>query len=304
MAHYYGLPEKTEQVATILHDENWCSSYVFYLRWPEGFICPFCDRHHPTMKPDRQFTCLDCGKSTSLTSGTLMHGSKKTLSDWLRAIWWLCGSTERYSIKDLQKKLHLGSYQTAWSWMRKLYCAMQLTEQQTCKGPVEIDCSTLPLSFDTDITFTIVAAIEIRLTDWSTGRVRMSALDYLTPAAIERFMEEAVKPGSMVFAPDKEPFRSINYSRYLCTIERGRFYHENLGALFAHFNEWCSVRHKRLTSIGLLRKQLTEFSFFINSTLCISRQLLFENLLRAILRHPPAPYRMLLMHSAAAGDPT
>ena len=301
MAHYYGLPEKIEQVTTLLSDENWCSSYVFHLRWPEGFICPFCGRHHPSMKPGRQFTCLDCGKSTSLTSGTLMHGSKKTLSDWLRAIWWLCGSTKRYHISELQQMLHLGSYQTAWSWMRKLYCAMQLAEQQTCKGPVEIDCSTLSLPFNNNVTVSLVAVIEIRLTDWSTGRVRMAALGGLTPEAIEQFMEEAVKPGSVLFAPDKEPFRSINCSSYLCAIERGRVFHDNLSALFLQFKQWCSRRHQRLSSMALLRKQIAEFSFYKNGTLCISRQLLFEHLLRAILRHPPAPCHTLLAHPAESG---
>ncbi len=304
MAYYYGLPEKIEQVTTMLRNEHWCCSYVFSLRWPNGFICPFCGRHHPSMKARRRFTCLDCGKSTSLTSGTLMHGSKKTLSEWLRAIWWLCGSTGNHNIRELQQMLQLGSYQTAWSWMRKLYCAMQLAGQQMCRGPVEIDCSTLPLPDNNDITVTLVAVIEIRLTDWSTGRVRIAALDCLTPEAIEQFLEAAVKPGGVVFAPDKEPFRSINGSGYLIAIERGRLFHDHLSALFLHFKQWCSAKHQRLTSMALLRKQIAQFSFYKNSTLCISRQLLFEQLLRAILRHPPAPSHTLSAHAAASGGTT
>lgn len=301
MADCYRLPEKIEQVTAMLQDKTWCSSYVFHLRWPEGFICPFCGRHQPAIKPDQQLTCPDCGKSSSLTSGTLMHGSKKPLSDWLLAIWWLCKSTDRHKIKDLQQLLCLGSYQTAWTWMQKLRCGMELTEQKKCKGPLEIDCSTLSLPSDGEISFTIVAVIEIRLTDWSTGRVRMAPLKCLTPEAIEQFMKKAISPGSLVLAPDKEPFRSLTPTHYLYTVERGRLFHENLSTLFAHFNQWRSGKYRRLATMTQLQDFLVEFSFYINSKLCISRQLLFENLLRAILQHTPVSYHTLVTGPAPAG---
>jgi len=303
MAYCYRLPEKIEQVTAMLQDKNWCTSYIYYLRWPEGFICPFCGRHQPAMNPDQQLSCLDCGKSTSLTSGTLMHGSKKNLSDWLQAIWWVCNATDRYIIKDLQNLLCLGSYQTAWTWMQKLRRGMQLTEQEKCKGPLEIDWLILSLPPDGDISFTIVAAIEISLTNWSTGRVRMAPLDGLAPEAIEEFMKEAISPGSHVFAPDKEPFRSLTPAHYLYSVEQGRLFHENISTLFTHFNKWRSGKCRRLTTMTQLQKILIEFSFYVNSKLCISRQLLFENLLRAIIEHSPVPYHHLVPGVSPAGGP-
>ncbi len=299
MSHSTRLPEKVEHVVALLKDENWCTSYVSHLRWPEGFTCPVCGRYHPDIKTDKNPTCLDCGKSSSLTAGTLMHGSKKNISDWLQAIWWLCGSTEKQNIKDLQQLLRLGSYQTAWTWMQKLRCAMHLLEQQKCRGELEIDYSVLPQLID-DSSIYIVAVIEIRLTDWSTGRIKMAAFDRLTPEAIEQFLKDSVSAGSVVFAPDKEPFRSVKTLDCLYSIESGKKFHENLRGIHAHFYNWYTRKHHRRASLTLLQKDLIEFSFHINSKLSITRQLLFENLLRAIIRHTPVPCHALAEQSYPA----
>jgi hypothetical protein len=46
-------------------------SYLFTLRWLQGFICPSC-RHQ-----------------TSITAGTIFHPTCKALTLWLRAIWYI-----------------------------------------------------------------------------------------------------------------------------------------------------------------------------------------------------------------------
>ena len=61
--------------------EEDCIGFLFPLRWPQGFVCPFCRTCHPRITPRRYPVCPHCGNRSSLTTGTLMHGAKKPLRD-------------------------------------------------------------------------------------------------------------------------------------------------------------------------------------------------------------------------------
>ena len=98
--------------------EEACIDYLFPLRWPHGFVCPFCRTRHPHLAPQRYLTCTVCGNRGSLTTGTLMHGVKRPLRDWLLAIWWFSGAGFDTSAKQLQRLLDASCYQTAWTWLQ------------------------------------------------------------------------------------------------------------------------------------------------------------------------------------------
>ena len=55
-----------------------------------------------------------------LTARTAMHGTRKPLHMWFRAIWWVCTQKTGGSAKGLQRLLEFGSYQAAWAWLQKL----------------------------------------------------------------------------------------------------------------------------------------------------------------------------------------
>jgi Transposase zinc-ribbon domain len=68
-------------------DEASCAAYLFKRRWPGGFVCPGCHRNRAVSLKSRAFTreCLDCGRQTSITAGTVMHRSKLPLTVWFWA---------------------------------------------------------------------------------------------------------------------------------------------------------------------------------------------------------------------------
>jgi hypothetical protein len=51
-------------------------------RWPEGFACPACGGAKAWRLSTKPFTweCAGYGKQTSVTAGTVMHGSKLDLT--------------------------------------------------------------------------------------------------------------------------------------------------------------------------------------------------------------------------------
>ena len=65
-------------------DEAKCVAFMFKRRWPDGFVCPSCGkRRFATLKSrPRLYECLDCGRRTSVTAGTVMRRSRLPLTTW------------------------------------------------------------------------------------------------------------------------------------------------------------------------------------------------------------------------------
>ena len=59
-------------------DEASCAAFLSERRWPKGFVCPGCGEQRAAALKSRAYTyeCLDCGRQTSATAGTVMHRSK------------------------------------------------------------------------------------------------------------------------------------------------------------------------------------------------------------------------------------
>ncbi len=106
--------------------EDACAAFLASLRWPDGFQCPTCGHDHAWMLETKSWTyeCAECRKQTSITAGTVMHGSKLSLSMWFRAAYLMATHPDGLSAMELQRQLDLGSYKTAWQLTAKLRRAM------------------------------------------------------------------------------------------------------------------------------------------------------------------------------------
>ena len=65
-------------------DEAACAQYLIATRWPDGFVCPGCGAGKAWRLKTKAWTyeCVDCGRQTSVTAGTIMHHSKLPLTRW------------------------------------------------------------------------------------------------------------------------------------------------------------------------------------------------------------------------------
>jgi transposase-like protein len=120
--------------------EQACRDYFAGVRWNGRPRCGRCACDH--VWPERGGTiyeCAECGHQTSLTSGTLFHGTRKPLKLWFRAIWEICVHRHGISAADLQRILGLGSYETAWTWAHRIRRAMVRENREGLRGTVQMD---------------------------------------------------------------------------------------------------------------------------------------------------------------------
>src|SRR5512132_3275087 len=80
--------------------------------------------------------CAGCGKQTSVTAGTVMHGSKLPLTVWFWAAYLMATHSNGIAALQLQKQLGLGSYKSAWLLCGKLRRAMVAPDRSPLAGLV------------------------------------------------------------------------------------------------------------------------------------------------------------------------
>ena len=121
-------------------DEAACLEYLAASRWPEGYRCPACGGERAWVLARRHlWECARCHHQTSVTAGTVMHGTRTPLRLWFWAAYLVATHTPGISAKQLQRQLGLSRYETAWLMLQKLRRAMVAPEREPLRGEVEVD---------------------------------------------------------------------------------------------------------------------------------------------------------------------
>ena len=187
-------------------DERACAAYLADARWPDGFRCPACDRDKGWELATKAFTweCAGCGKQTSVTAGTVMHGSKVPLVAWFWAAYLMATHSNGISALQVQKQLGLGSYKTAWLLCAKLRRAMVAPDRPPLNGLVEIDETEIPQRSKDDPPegglgrsgqgkMLVAGAVEVH--GHRPGRVRLAPIaDY--PPSLHAFINANIAAGA------------------------------------------------------------------------------------------------------------
>lgn len=117
-----------------------CQKALIEMRWPDGFVCPCCSSKKYTFISTRyDFECLECGRQTSVVSGTIFQSSNVPLTKWFLAIY-LCASDKGgISALRLSKELDV-CWLTAHRMLRKLRTVMADRDSlyRLC-GQIELD---------------------------------------------------------------------------------------------------------------------------------------------------------------------
>ena len=169
-------------------DDQACLIYLERLRWGEGFVCRFCGAVGGDWWTVRRGLrrCAVCRHETSVTAGTIFHGSRLPLNSWFAAVWYVVNQKQGVSALGLQSVLGFGSYQTAWAWLHKLRRAMVLPGRELLTEAVEVDESYVggvrPGKRDRGADHKAIVAIAVEDRGQSAGRVRMARI----PASRQR----------------------------------------------------------------------------------------------------------------------
>lgn len=108
-------------------DEAECFQYLERVRWPNRFSC---EKRANISEPFRLLTqprklkCRSCHHVESVTADTVMHRSKANIHIWFWAAYLIETQIPGVSALELQKRLSIDRYETAFQILHKLRAAM------------------------------------------------------------------------------------------------------------------------------------------------------------------------------------
>jgi transposase-like protein len=189
-------PRTWAEFCRMFPDDDACASYLERLSWPDGFVCPACGAvaRQPWRGSRRRLVCPACEHQTTVTSGTLFQGTRTPLSRWFAAAWMIATAEQGISAKDLQRRLGLASYETAWMLLHRYRRAMVRSGRPRLSGVVEVG--------ETPVGRRSVVALAVEDRGDEPGRVRMQRAISTGPARLAAFVAWAVEPGTVVRTAD------------------------------------------------------------------------------------------------------
>lgn len=204
-------PISLQKFMAAFPDDAACANYLERKRWPDGFVCPGCGSVRGWKLETKRCTyeCRECQRQTSVTVGTIMHGSHLPLRTWFLAAHLVATHSNGISALQLQAKLGIGSYKTAWFLLHRLRKAMVDPERSSLEGIVEIDESSMPYRTKNEPVaggqgrsligkMVIVGAVELH-EGRIPKRIRLAAIPDFKRETLHGFVTQATVPGSEIW---------------------------------------------------------------------------------------------------------
>lgn len=300
---YPPYPGTWQEFSSWFRDEASCATYLEQLRWPGGIVCTKCQSAVGWRTEDGRWSCSECGRKVSVTSGTVFDHSRTSLQEWFAAAWYMTNQKQGVSALGLQRLLGLGSYQTAWTILRKLRTAMVRPGRDRLRGTVEVD-ETYVGGIErgvhgrgTECKFIVAIAIEI-LSPKGYGRVRLARVNDVSGASLIPFVCAAAEAGSEIRTDAWNGYNGLaekGYSHQRVNVSQsGDPAHVSLPGVHtvaSLLKRWLLGTHQGSVTAEHLDSYLDEFGFRFNRRHSRQRGLLFLRLLQQAVATPPTRYR-------------
>ena len=149
-------------------------------------VCPRC--LHPAsswISTRRLEQCGQCRYQSSVTAGTIFHGTRLPLRTWFWAIFFVARHKKGISALQLQRDTGLGSYETAWTLLHKLRSVLRHRAKDRLRGLVEADESYVGgpdrrRRGGREVLHKAIVAVAVEQRRHTAGRVRLSVLEGVT----------------------------------------------------------------------------------------------------------------------------
>lgn len=286
-------------------DDEACRAYLEQLRWPEGFVCPVCGGRGAWRTAAGLFMCSQCQRKTSVTAGTIFHGTRLPLTTWFAACWFVCSQKNGVSALGLQRVLGFGSYETAWAWLHKLRRAMVRPDRDRLSGLVEVDETLIggrePAGRRARGLNKAVVSIAVELSEpKGLGRVRLTRLPKVTAENIHGFITESIEPGSTVRTDGWSIYTGISQLGYqhmpinvVHAEDRAHVLLPGVHRVASLLKRWLAGTLHHGYAHSHLDYYLDEFTFRFNRRTSHKRGLLFYRLLQQAVQTDPHPLNQL-----------
>ncbi|WXG55137.1 MAG: IS1595 family transposase [Candidatus Sedimenticola sp. (ex Thyasira tokunagai)] len=297
-----GLHEFLEKYGT----DTQCSQALHRLRWPSGYVCPECGNATCCeLKSRKIYQCHKCHHQTSLTAGTIFHGTKLPLKKWFLAIYLLTQRKKSTSALQLSREIGV-NYNTAWKLKHKLMQVMMERQgKKKLTGRIEMDDAYIggekpgKRGRGSRNKIPFVAAVETTQ-DGRPLKIHLRRVRGFRSAEIARYAKSSLVSGSTVFSDGLCCFRAVTDAE--CdhvAIVTGGGRKSAQSSTFKWVNTMLgNVKNSLQGTFHAIRKKhvpryLAEFEYRFNRRFNLPEMI--ERLLFVALRTPPMPYRFLRM---------
>jgi transposase-like protein len=294
-------PRTFEEFLEWFSREEDCVSYLEWVRWPDGFICPECGAAKAWRTDRGLWHCQACQRQCSVTAGTVFEDSRKPLRLWFHVMWLMMAQKTGLSARNLCDTYGFGSYQTAWGWLQKLCCVMIRRGRERLVGRVEVDETYVggptagPRGRGAVGKILVLVAVE-GAAKKKLGRVRFRCVEAIDQATVESFVRDYVEPGTTVVTDglsvyDRLKAAGFNHRPHVIitggAVALRQLSHVHL--IISLLKRWLGGTHQGAVTPAHLQAYLDEFAFRFNRRLSQHRGKLFHRLMQqAVTTRPPA----------------
>lgn len=284
-------------------DEDWkCLDYLDWLRWPDGFVCPWCGDGQGWRLADGRWKCGGCDRKVSATAGTIFDKTRTPLTVWFAVAWRMVGDKVGISAMQVAREMEFGSYQTAWAMLHRFRSVMVLPGRDRLRGLVEVDEAFFggpePGVRGRGALGKVLVAGAVERAEHGFGRARLAIIDNASADALGAFLDENVEPGSTVITDGWSAYPPATRKNYLhqstSVSASGLPAHEVLPAVhraFALVKRWLMGTAQGAASPEHLQAYLDEWVFRFNRRRSRSRGLIWHTLIRQAVAGEPLRYR-------------
>jgi transposase-like protein len=302
MADY---PRNLRELEKRFDNEEACREYLLALRWPDGYRCPRCGHGEAWRTGQGLYRCKVCDYKCSIISGTIFEGTRKPLTLWFRAIWWVCSPKSGARAKTVQRILELGGYQTAWVRLQKLRCAMVRTGRDKLSGTGEVDETFVggekpgKRGRGAAGKALVGLAVEEKGAE-GIGRIRLGILPDASEESLSAFAKERIEPGSTVRSDDWNGYIGLSSAGYRReVVKKTELKAAHLVASL--LKRWLLGANQGAVSHEHLDYYLDEFTFRFNRRTSTHRGKLFYRLLQNATQAEPVPFKQIIRNVPGRG---
>ena len=206
-----GLHEFLEKYGS----EEQCRQALYQLPLANGICLPECGNTTGCELKNRPiYQCHKCHHQTSLTAGTIFHGTKLSLKKWFLAIYLLTQRKKSTSALQLSREIGV-NYNTAWKLKHKLMqVMMERQSEKKLAGRIEIDDAYLggeqpgKRGRGSRNKIPFVAAVETTQ-DGRPLKIHLRRVRGFRSAEIARYAKTSLAAGSTVFSDGLYCFRAV-----------------------------------------------------------------------------------------------
>lgn len=285
-------------------DDEACSDYLEWLRWPAGFVCPACGSVKGWRTREGRWSCAGCARRVSVTAGTIFDGTRTPLTVWFQAAWQMTAQKNGISALGLQRVLGLGSYQTAWAMLHRYRRAMVRPGRDRLGGIVEVDETLVggltPGRKGRAVGAKDLVAVAVEQDGKGLGRCRLELIGDAGSTTLGKFLVDNVTEGSTVITDGWQGYRSATrgyrHERHLVTGGDPSALLPGVHRVSSLLKRWLLGTHQGGIASTHLQDYLDEFTFRFNRRTSRARGLLFFRLLEQAVDHDPVRYRDLVVN--------